>query len=201
MTTFRKISIMFACAVLVGVVTYIATTSRPPKYAASLAITVDRAAAQSTVEYQYDGYYAIQAADLFSQTLLSWFLTPSTLLSFYEEAGLDPQVTSLTEIVGRFRARKFSAQNIVVQFSDADKQTAERLAKAINTVVERQGEELNETTSGDALFDIRPQPPVIVETRPSAATYAVLAFVATVFLAFVVFSAFRSSGAEHANRH
>lgn len=193
MKTFPRALLLFACALAVSITVYGVGASRPPKYAASLSITVDRAAAQTTVDYQYDGYYAIQAADLFSQTLLSWFLTPSTLLSFYTEAGIDPQITSLSEIVGRFRARKFSAQNIVVQFSENDKQTAELLANAINGVVERQGEQLNKTASGAALFDIRPQAPVIVETRPNAILNAVVALVAALFLAAVALT-------QHAHR-
>lgn len=201
MKTIRMAVGMLLCGAVVAVVVYAISATRKPKFAASLSITVDRASAQTTVEYQYDGYYAIQAADLFSQTLLSWFLTPSTLLSFYDEAGLDSHITSLNEIVSRFRARKFSAQNLVVQFADADRNTAERLGNAINTVVERNGEQLNVTASGDPLFDIRTQTPVIVETRTNAPLNALLAFVVSIFLGLVVMTALRSLRAEqHADR-
>ena len=50
---------------------------RPAYYDTSLAFSINRINLQTTENYQYDGYYAIQASDLFSQTVMSWMMTPS----------------------------------------------------------------------------------------------------------------------------
>ncbi|MFH1171479.1 MAG: hypothetical protein V1778_03000 [bacterium] len=157
-----------------------------PIYTTSLSITVDRIHRQATSQYQYDGYYAIQADDLFSQTLLSWFLTPSALLEFYQHASVDPHITSLNGLVSRFRARKYSAQNIVVQFSDPDRKAAEKLAAAISTVVKERGESLNQDSEGQGIFQVQPATPVIVQTRTNVPLNTTVAFLASALLAYIL---------------
>ncbi|KKW31873.1 MAG: hypothetical protein UY76_C0048G0011, partial [Candidatus Uhrbacteria bacterium GW2011_GWA2_52_8d] len=166
--------------------TYIISSRAKPIYATSLSITVDRIHRQATPDYQYDGYYAIQASDLFSQTILSWFLTPSTLLEFYQRANVDPKIDSLGGLTARFRARKFSAQNIVVQFSDPDRAAAEKLAKAIGDVVKERGESLNKDAEGQGIFEVLPAVPVVVETKPNVPLNTGVAFLASAVTAFVL---------------
>lgn len=162
-----------------------------PRYVASLSITVNRVHRQETADYQYDGYYAIQASDLFSQTILSWFLTPSVLLEFYQRAGVDPDITTLSGVIGRFRARKFAAQNIVVQFSDANRDHAEKLATAIGAVVKERGEALNKDSENRGLFEVAPATPVIVESRPNVALNTVVAFIASLVIGLMLVAARR----------
>lgn len=157
-----------------------------PSYVTSLSISVNRVHRQETPDYQYDGYYAIQASDLFSQTILSWFLTPSVLLEFYDTAGVDPQITSLGGLTARFHARKFSAQNIVVQFSDPDRDSANKLATAIGTVVKKRGESLNQSDGGQGIFEVAPAKPVLVETRPNTVLNTVVALVASSMIGFAL---------------
>src|SRR3990167_294282 len=91
---------------------------RPISYDTSLAFTINRINKQETAEYQFDGYYAIQASDLFSQTVMSWLMTPSVLLEIYQQAGIDPKISSLEEISSRFKTRQYSPQNIVVRYKE-----------------------------------------------------------------------------------
>lgn len=168
------------------VATFVVSSRAKPTYATSLSITVNRVHRQATPDYQYDGYYAIQASDLFSQTILSWFLTPSTLLEFYQRAGVDPHIDSLNGLVARFRARKFSAQNIVVQFSDPDRSAAEKLAKAIGEVVKERGESLNKDAEGQGIFEVLPATPVVVETTSNVPLNTGVALVASALTAFVL---------------
>lgn len=153
-------------AVAAGVAWFVSWSANP-HYAASLSLTVNRVNKKTTADYEYDGYYAIQASDLVAQTVLSWFLTPSTLLEFYERAGIDAHITSLSGAVSRFRARKYAAQNIVVQFSDPERDRVEKLAIAIGEVVQERGEALNKDAEGKAIFDVVPAKAVIVERRPN----------------------------------
>ncbi|MBI3956774.1 MAG: hypothetical protein HY340_02185 [Candidatus Kerfeldbacteria bacterium] len=195
----RIFLILFVIVATVATAVFSATAE--PQHATSLSITVNRVHRQATQDYQYDGYYAIQASDLFSQTILSWFLTPSALLEFYQRAEVDPQIDSLGGLTGRFKARKFSAQNIVVQFSDPNRDNAEKLAKAIGAVVKERGESLNKDSDGENIFEVLPAAPVIVETRPSVALNSVVAFIASAIIAFVLVAARRYlGGAPDADR-
>jgi hypothetical protein len=78
----------------------------------SVSFAVNRINSQSTAEYQYDGYYALQAADLFAQTVVSWFSTPSVLREVYDQASMDPEITTVSSLANRFKVKKYSAQNI-----------------------------------------------------------------------------------------
>lgn len=135
-------------------------------YDTSISFSINRINQQETPEYQYDGYYSIQASDLFSQTVMSWFLTPSVLLEIYEEAVIDPQISSIEEISSRFKTKKFSPQNIVVRFKEKDNQRAEKLSAAIIKIIQDKSIESNRTSSQKALFEVIGNKPVIVERTP-----------------------------------
>jgi capsular polysaccharide biosynthesis protein len=201
-TSRRSIALAILFIIIVTLTTMLVSMRAKPKFVTSLSITVDRANRQTSAEYQYDGYYAIQASDLFSQTILSWFLTPSTLLEFYQRAGLDANIESLGGLIGRFRARKISAQNITVQFSEPERARAEALAQAIGDVVKERGESLNQDSEGQALFEVTPANPVIVETKPNVLLATAAAFLASLALAFLVIALRRTLEAQpNENRH
>ena len=116
---------------LIVVITIIATLAsflfsyyQPDYYKVSIAFGVKSINRQSTTEYQFDGYYAIKASELFSQTIISWFLTPSVLVDIYDQADIDPEITSLEQFTSRFKTKQYSAQNFVVIFKERDKSTA-----------------------------------------------------------------------------
>lgn len=176
---------------LVTATTVVLSATTQPKYLTSLSISVTRVNRQPTPDYQYDGYYAIQATDLFTQTLLSWFLTPSVLLEFYTKAHLDPHIDSLGSLIGRFHARKYSAQNLVVQFTEVDRPSAEKLASAISAVVKDQGSSLDTNNAESSTFGIVPARPVIVQTRPNVLLDGLAAFFGSLLLASVVLGTFR----------
>ena len=139
---------------------------KPAYYDTSLSFSINRVNHQNTGEYEYDGYYAIQASDLFSQTVMSWLLTPSVLLEIYESAEIDPQISSLEEISSRFKTRKYSPQNIVVRYKERDYATAEKIATAITATVEDKAKQSNKTSDDEALFEVIGTKPVIVERTP-----------------------------------
>lgn len=146
----------------------------PQKYDASVSFDVQRINKQSTAEYQYDGYYEIQASDLFSQTVISWFLTPSILFEIYEEADVSPEIATIAEFSKRFTARKYSPQNIVVSFSETTETRATNLGKAMVTIVETRSKDLNKTEDNQALFEIKGATPVIVEHEYSLLLYGLV---------------------------
>ena len=161
---YRWLIISITVITLVGGAIF--TVMKPVYYDTSISFSINRLNHQTTGEYQYDGYYAIQASDLFSQTVMSWMLTPSVLLEIYSQADIDPQITSLEEISSRFKAKKYSPQNIVISYKERDYSDAEKLSLAITTVVEDKAKQSNTTTDNEALFDVQGTTPVIVERAP-----------------------------------
>lgn len=138
----------------------------PAYYDTSLSFSINRINRQETPQYQYDGYYAIQASDLFSQTVMSWFMTPSVLLEIYDKAKIDPQISSIEMLTSRFKTKQFSPQNIVVRYKERDHETAAKIAAAIGDVIEANATVANQTADQKALFEVVGAKPVIVERKP-----------------------------------
>jgi capsular polysaccharide biosynthesis protein len=143
-------------------------------YDTSISFAVNRTSRQETPDYQYDGYYAIQAADLFSQTIVSWFSTPSVILEMYRKGGIEPVITSIDSFSNQFRTRKYSPQNIVLRYSEATNDRAATLAEAIIAVAKDKVKQLNRSSDQEALFELVASEPVIVEKRPNVALTTVL---------------------------
>ena len=79
--------------------------TRPVSYTTSIAFTVNRINKQDVKEYQYDGYYALQASDLLSETVVSWFLTPSVIVEMYDAADVPANVTDFSSLTARFKIK------------------------------------------------------------------------------------------------
>ncbi len=162
----RNIVLIIILTLLLGAASFIFSYYSPTEYKSSISFAVNRINKQETVDYQYDGYYAIQASDLFSQTVVSWFFTPSVLLEIYEKAKVDPHIDTLERFANRFKTKKYSSQNIVVTFKERDQNTAEQISDSIIKTVQERGAALNQTADQKALFEIVGSSPVIVEQKP-----------------------------------
>jgi len=173
---------------------------KPVTYESSLSFTVNQINKQETTSYQYDGYYAIQASDLFSDTIVSWFQTPSFLLEVYNEAGIDPQIDTISSFTARFKMKKYSSQNLVLTFNAPTKDNAEKLSQSIIDHVEKQAGELNKNADQKALFQVIGSQPVIVKNQTTLLMGALYGFVAGIAIGIFVislFSAFRKLDSEN----
>lgn len=173
--------LLLTVIVVAAAVAYVTAATRPVRYAASESFAVNRINQESTADYQYDGYYALQAADLFSQTVVSWFSTPSVLTEMYAAAKVDPEITAVNTLARRFKVKRYSAQNIVVRFSERNEDRATRVVAAVRRVMEDKAARLNQTSGGKALFEIIGTAPVIAPVRPNAWLMAGLAAAVALF--------------------
>ncbi|MBI3115460.1 MAG: hypothetical protein HYZ09_03145 [Candidatus Kerfeldbacteria bacterium] len=167
----RPTPFIIVVTLLAGVAALVVAWSRPVRYETSISFAVNRINQGPTDQYEYDGYYAIQAADLFSQTVVSWFSTPSVLREVYDNAGLSVDVSSLNSLVRRFSTKKEAAQNIIVTFAESTEERAAILAEAVTTTMQERAAALNQTADETALFEIVGTNPLIVATRPNLLLY------------------------------
>lgn len=173
-----------------GLTTFVISKNIPAQYQASLSFTIGIRQKQQTTEYQYDGYYGLKAAELVSQTMMSWFLTPSVVVEMYESASLPIPRENPNRLVAHFRARQHAAQNIVVSFREPDEKKASKLADAIIEVIQKKGENLNKNTNDETLFHVVGEKPVIVKTKINALVASISAvvfgFLASLFFIMVI---------------
>lgn len=181
----RRWLIVTIMAIGFVVATVIAYT-RPIQYRASTSFAINRINRQETTEYQYDGYYALQAGDLFAQTVVSWFSTPSIVQEMYQAGGVDPETVLPTKLPSRFRVKKYSAQNIVVRYTESTKERSEKLSAGIKQVLERRTSDLNQTSTGKSLFEIVGTAPVIIAGRLNPWVAGGLAALAGLFIGLIL---------------
>ncbi|MFH1172897.1 MAG: Wzz/FepE/Etk N-terminal domain-containing protein [bacterium] len=177
--------------ILITLFAFIFAYFQPTVYDTSIAFTVNRTAKQQTADYQYDGYYAIQASNLFAQTIMSWLMTPSVLLEIYNQAGVDPNIGYLDKFASRFQTKKLSSQSVAVRFKERDEATADKIARSIINVMETKAVDLNQTSEGDSLFKVVGSNPVIVPYKPDVLTVSLIGlavgFLFSCFLSYVIY--------------
>lgn len=179
---------MIVSFVLVAtVVAAVVAGTRPERTGASVSFAINRTNREATTQYQYDGYYALQAADLFAQTVVSWFSTPSVLQEVYQRANIDPEIQTINSLPKRFSVRKYSAQNIVVKYTERTKERAVIVANNLSQVMSAKATDLNQTSDGKALFEIVAGTPVVAPSVPNmmliVMATAVLSFALALFVA------------------
>jgi capsular polysaccharide biosynthesis protein len=183
----KKYLVLVVAIVLVSALaSFFLSFYRPITYDASISFAVNRINKEKTPDYQYDGYYAIQASDLVSQTVVSWFATPSVVLEIYNQAGLSPAFESLDKFATLFHTKKYSGQNIGVKFNMADKLSAEKISNAAVTLIADKVANLNKNSDNQALFEIVASPPVIVENKANALLITLIGLVTGLILGLLL---------------
>jgi hypothetical protein len=160
--------------------------TRPTSYSTSISFTVNRINKQDVKEYQYDGYYALQASDLFSETVVSWFLTPSVIVEMYDAASVPANVRDLSSLTARFKIKKYSSQNLGVTFTSSTESDAAKLAAAVVKTVEYKASQLNQSADRKALFEVVGSKPVTVERSRQVFLAGTVGFVLGAFLAVLI---------------
>lgn len=168
----RSLLSLVAATLLGALAAGLFAARHPVRVQASLSFAVNRISTVASQEYQYDGYYAIQAADLFSQTVVSWFSTPPVLRAVYEAAALTADVTSLADLTRHFKVKKVAAQNIVVTITESNRTRAEQLASAVTTTMQSRASALNQTADRKAMFELAGTAPLVVDVRPNTRLWA-----------------------------
>lgn len=180
---------ILAMVVVATVGAYLAAATQPTRTGVSISFAVNRVNKEVTPDYQYDGYYALQAADLFAQTVVSWFSTPSVLQEIYMKANLDPEIQSVDSLPSRFRVKKYSAQNIVVRFTERNDDRAKKLAAAMDDVMTERSSQLNRSADNKSLFEVVASSPVVAPSHPNPWLYASAAIVLSFGLALMTAAA------------
>ena len=180
--------LVIGLSLIAAIIAYTLSYFKPVVYDASVSFAVNRINREATTQYQYDGYYAIQASDLVSQTVVSWFSTPSVVKEIYAKAGINPTFNSLDKYATLFNTKKYSGQNIGVKFTEKEESAAEKVTQAAVDVISQKVLDLNKSSEAKALFEAVPSPAVIVAAKPNIILNTIIAFLAGLLVAlFLVY--------------
>ncbi|MFC1640627.1 hypothetical protein ACFL2D_01110 [Patescibacteria group bacterium] len=158
---------------------------QPPVFEASRAVTISRVNAQETKDYKYDNFYAIQASELFSRTVVGWIETPAIVIDVYSEAGIDAPNDNLNSLAKVIKGTRIAPQVVQIDFDHTDKEEASKLADSVINVIQREVDKENEATKDDeAYFHIEATKTIVVEQTKHYPLIAVISFLVSLFIGY-----------------
>ncbi|MBU3965715.1 hypothetical protein KKG29_01875 [Patescibacteria group bacterium] len=170
---------------------------KPATYDTDLPLLVAKSGAQDTNDYKYGGYYAVQASEAVADNISQWLKSASVVNEIYSRAGIigssDPlnkfgvaprrlRGDSLKALSKFFKADKVSSQYVRLNYRTGDKESAAKIAKAVESVIGEKLESLEKLSNGEISFKIISGGPLVVKSADNIFLNGFLAVVAGLFL-------------------
>jgi hypothetical protein len=168
----RWLPLWLLMSFVVAGATYAVLSRRGPTYAVHFSYLVSLAEREQSAGYTFDGFYALQATDLFATTLAKWIEAPELIVEAYKEAGVPLPSEDARRLGRSIAANKSAPQLVEVTVAHREAAAAERLAAALQAVTERNVERYHQQGNPAVPFAVvatapwtsreEPQIPVIV---------------------------------------
>ncbi len=181
----RKIFILALTIILIISATIYFTIKTPERFETSFIITV-QGNREYTTEYQYSGYYSIQASELFINTIIGWVKSPTFVADIYRHAGIDFDNKNLKNLGKKIYARKVPPQNISLIISDQNKERAERIANSTIGLIGEKTNEINQLAESAANFEIVGSRFITIPIKPSLIFNILIALIASLIVGTII---------------
>jgi len=167
----KNLIVIVAVTVVFGLVAYLATARQKPVYNSTIGIEITReqAAKQAdTPYYQFDNYYATQAATALSDNVIGWLAAPSFVSEIFNKAGYETPPGSLRELSKIFTARKKISNSSVIDisYSSTNSQKAEKIIKTAAGMIKDKTDALNSSQDTAKYITSVSTPVVITSPKP-----------------------------------
>ena len=184
----KKSKLILAVVVITGLSAFLFSAVQPIKYEVSLSLFVDKNRTQETDDFKYDGYYALQAGEIITGSVVEWLKSPETVNAIYQKAGIEHNFKNLRSYTKKFTAKKMFAQYVEVKFKTDSKEDAEKISTAIAEAAKSKMKNLEEKSGQEVSFLIENEKPVIIESKPDAFLNLIIGLISGLFLGiFIVF--------------
>jgi len=177
---------LLGISIATAVVTFIVTMKQPSYYNSSLSLLVSSSQVQDTQDYRFDGYYTIQATDLFSNNIEAWLKSPEVVSGIFNAAKINPGTSHIKELTKIFKAEKLAPHYVEVRYKTSGEQDATRIASAITDALSEKTKSLGESSKNQTAFSVSSGKPVTALTKPPVLVNTAVAFVAGLFMGFLL---------------
>lgn len=134
-------------------------------------------------EYRFDGYYALSAISLFSETLAQWVRRPEVVAEAARRAGLRDVPQEARKLQRLVAAERVAPQLVAVTVRAGEADTAERLARSLQAVVGENVERYHESGTPALRFRVVASEPWAGQRIIEANVVAAAAFLLVLFAA------------------
>jgi len=178
----RWLPVWLLVSFVIAGITYSMLTRMGPTYSVHMSYLVSLAEREQAPDYKFDGFYALQATDLFTATLAEWMQTPEFVVKAYEAAGLSLPTDNARRLTKTIEAKKSAPQLITVTITGSAAATAEQLAKGLQVATEQNVERYHAEGTPALTFRVVPSEPWTSVVRPSVPLLTGSAFVVVLLL-------------------
>lgn len=179
-------NIVISSIIILMIFTTIFTVEKPVSYASDLALLISRKGAQATDNYKYDGYYAVQASDIFSDNISQWLASASIASEIYSRAKIESGFVDFKRFSKIFKAKKLSSQYVEVRYETKDEQSAATIARAIVDVLQEKTDSLSKSSNEEISFNIIYNDPLVIKSVDSIWWNNLLAVLGGLFLGIML---------------
>lgn len=180
---FKKEKNVISGAILsVLVLTLIFSGLRGVYFDNDMLLLISRSGTQNTPDYKYDGYYAVQASDIFADNVSQWLASASIASEIYLKAKAESEMRSLKDFSKAFKADKLSSQYVRVRFQSKDRDTAKKISYAMIDVLQKKADLLSESSVEQISFKVIYSDPLSVENKSDLLSNGILAVIGGLFL-------------------
>ncbi len=132
----QTLPLLLATSVGAAVIAYITVQRIGPTHEVHFSYLISLSEREAVPEYRFDGYYALQATDLFAATLAQWAKTPEVIVAAFEAARITRATDDPRLLSRAVSTAKTAPQLVEVTVKSKKRQQAEKLAAGLMTVME-----------------------------------------------------------------
>lgn len=178
----RRLPLVLLVSFGLALIAYFIVQSAPTTYQVHYSYLVSLSERESVDEYRFDGFYALQATDLFTATVARWATTVDVVVAAHERAGLPIEDSDPRQLVSAVRSEKTAPQLVEVVVSGKTRQEAERLAQGLREVMDEHVEAYHDQGIPAVTFRVVATDPWTGSVEISSLIVVVGVFVLSFFL-------------------
>lgn len=178
----RTLPVLLLVSFVLAISTYVYVTTRPIVYEIRFSYLIALTERDTPSEYRFDGFYALQATDLFGATLAKLIQSPEIVSASFIEAGIEDVPEDPRELARIVSAEKTAPQLVQVAIRYKNREQARRLTEELQAVVDREVDAYHDQAIPAVQFSVSTTDIWEGETVLAAPLISSIVFLAALFL-------------------
>lgn len=172
----RQLPLLLVASFVAAIMAYGAAGAVSPSYQVHFSYLVSLRDREPSEAFRFDGYYALQATDLFAATLASWAKTPEIIVAAHQQARLTVATQDPRSVAQLVQAQKTAPQLVEIVVKQPTEEQAKALAQGLQRVMETEVARYHEQGIPALAFKVVPTQPWVGRPRVAANIIAMAVF-------------------------
>lgn len=178
----QKMPAVLMVSFVLAVIAWLVVRGIGASYEVHFSYLISLSQREEVSDYSFDGYYALQATDLFTATLAQWIKTPEVIVEAYREAEVDLEVSDPRVLGRKIRAVKSAPQLIEVTVKGKIREETERLAEGVRVVMKKNVERYHDKGIPALRFQVVETDPWVGQRKLGKAPIVAATFIFAFFM-------------------